>query len=204
MKDAKTLYQDHHIAYRGLDNSDHLSPDDGLQLRELHRLLGPIHETSLREPSQAGSHGATGSLYEALSPYDYVLTKFEAAMDAFTYMPANHSKACVSLRWKKLVCFYVMTDKSPAYVVAVFLHLHGRRRRFERKWSEQPHWRRQGNNTIKKRYDEAKRRYGSSVTPEKMTPRREIRTLSNTTASTATSSLTSWQFFRKSRQLLEA
>lgn len=40
-------------------------------------------------------------------------------MDALTFMPANHFKACVSLRWKKLDYFYIMTDKSPAYVMAV-------------------------------------------------------------------------------------
>ncbi|KAF2218676.1 hypothetical protein BDZ85DRAFT_207626, partial [Elsinoe ampelina] len=80
-----------------------------------------------------GIHGATGSLYEASPAMDYVLTKLEAARDALGYMPANHSKACVNLGWKKLDYYHILTDNSPAYVMAVFLHPHGRRRWFERK-----------------------------------------------------------------------
>jgi hypothetical protein len=174
LKDALTLYQDHYIANRSLDSSDYISPDDRLQLSELHELLGPIHETSLHVQSQAGIHGATGSLYEALPAIDYVLTKLEAARDALTHMPANHFKACVNLGWKKLDYYYTLTDKSPAYVMAVFLRPHWRRRWFERKWSEKPHWQRQVDNTIQKVYDETKRRHGNDAPPEKMSPRREM------------------------------
>jgi hypothetical protein len=114
LKDALTLYQNHYIANRRLDSSNQISPDDWLQLGELHGLLEPIHETSLRVQSKSGTHGATGSLDEASPAMDYVLTKLEAARDALTYMPANHCKACVNRGWKKLDHYYTTTDNSPA------------------------------------------------------------------------------------------
>lgn len=174
LKDALTLYQDHYIANRILDSSDQISPDDWLQLGELHGLLEPIHETSLRVQSQSGIHGATGSLYEALPAMDYVLTKLEAARDALTYMPANHFKACVNLGWKKLDYYYTLTDNSPAYVMAVFLHPHWRRRWFERKWADKPHWLRQVNKTIQTAYDEAKKRHGNIPSVERVSPRQKM------------------------------
>lgn len=101
-------------------------------------------------------------------------TKLEAARDTLTCMTANHFRACVNLGWKKLDYYYTLTDNSPAYVMAVFLHPHWRRRWFEKKWSEKPHWRSQVNKTIQKVYDGAKRRHGNNVPLQKFLPRREM------------------------------
>ncbi|KAF4547224.1 Hypothetical protein D9617_52g060450 [Elsinoe fawcettii] len=123
-------------------------------------------------------------LKDALTLYQDHLTNCTGCSNLFMRPRSvyNHSRAftgrqvhsCVNLGWKKLDHYYTLTDNSPAYVMAVFLRPHWRRRWFERKWADKLHWRRQVNKTIQKTYDEAKKRYGNSVLPERVPPHREL------------------------------
>lgn len=140
LRDALELYQTY---FRPLNDTDRLSFSDYLDagdwsgLERLLEVLSPLKHASLR--LQAGNN-AKHALWEQLATFDNLLGKFERLKERYIYEPSSHIKACISLRWKKLGKYYGMLDKTSAYIMTVFLHLHLMMTWFEMHWGCWPPW----------------------------------------------------------------
>lgn len=108
-----------------------MDPKDALTYDDWQELLEPIHDCSLNMQSTSftGGHGA---LHEVLTTMDYLLDHLEAYKDRLKGPKAiTHFKASVNIGWKKLDHYYALSDKAPAYALAVFFHPHYRYEWFE-------------------------------------------------------------------------
>lgn len=154
LKDSLTLYQGHFHA--DMDSKDVLTHDDWQELTHLQELLEPIHECSLnvQSTSDDGGHGA---LHEVLTTMDFLLEHLEGAKQRLNDPNImTHFKAAVNLGWKKLDYYYNLTDATPAYVLAIFLHPHYKYRWFEHKWESRPDWLVSAKKVILEAYETAK------------------------------------------------
>lgn len=138
LKDALELYQQ---AMRDDDEdpleADCLSNDDWHELKLVMDLLKPLKQQSFFVQADGGSEVTHGSLHEAFTSIDYLLTKLEEAKRQHHYAPHGHFKASINLGWKKLNKYYALTDATPAYRVAVVLHPHYKMEWFEKHWRDQ-------------------------------------------------------------------
>ena len=176
LKDAIELYQ---AQYRNdndepIAEQDLLTNDDWLELRELLEILKPLKQVSL-ELQHDGKDCNRGSLWQSLSAIDYLMTKLEALKVKQRYLPDTHFKAAVNLGWKKLDEYYELSDKTPAYRAAIFIHPAKKLAWFEAKWTAMhPTWITKAKKAIYSLYSEYKRRYAdeaiiASVSAEDLT-----------------------------------
>ncbi|KAM0705434.1 hypothetical protein Q7P35_008224 [Cladosporium inversicolor] len=120
-----------------LDSRDCLSADDWQELTDLLKLLRPMKEASLKVQAVA-KDGQNGALWQSL--------------------------ACVNLGWKKLDKYYALSDATPAYRLAIFLHPCFKRRWFERHWMGKTAWLESADEVMKRAWQYAKRRWPNEVT----------------------------------------
>lgn len=80
------------------------------------KLLRPLKETPLKVQAVA-KDGQNGALWQSLSILDWLLSTVEGLKIT---LPRNHFRACVNLGWNK---YYGLSDVTPAYGLAIFLHL---------------------------------------------------------------------------------
>lgn len=73
-------------------------------------------------------------------------------------------RACVNLGWKKLDKYYALSDATPAYRLAIFLHPCFKRRWFERHWMGKTAWLESADEVMKRAWQYAKRRWPNEVT----------------------------------------
>jgi hypothetical protein len=133
------LYQEDYRSDGSLKD-DLLQHDDWQELLQLYELLEPIHDCSLSVQSTAddSQHGA---LHDILTTMGYLLNHLEEAKKRLDNPKiVTHFKASVNLGWKKLNYYYNLSDNTPAYRLAIFLHPHYRFKWFEKKWAKKPKW----------------------------------------------------------------
>jgi hypothetical protein len=173
LKDALMLYQEYHRSDGSLKD-DLLQYDDWQELLQLHELLEPIHGCSLNVQSTAddGQHGA---LHEVLTTMDYLLSHLEEAKKRLDDPKiVTHFKASVNLGWKKLDYYYNLSDDTPAYRLAIFLHPHYRFKCFEQKWAKKPRWLDEAREVIHTAYNQAKEKHCDDLRRASPTVRREL------------------------------
>jgi hypothetical protein len=164
LKDAIELYQGH---YKGGEDEplddDVITGDEWLELRESLDLLLPLRSVSLTLQSN-GKDCNHGSLWQALPAIDYLMTKLEALKVKHKYLPDTHFKAAINLGWKKLDKYYSLTDNTPAYRAAIFIHPAKKMAWFEHKWKEQhPQWIDDAKDAVNSLYDGYKRRHADEA-----------------------------------------
>ena len=162
VKDALQLYQEHFRCSGNdrLDSRDCLSADDWQELRDLLKLLRPMKEASLKIQAVA-KDGQNGALWQSLSILDWLLSTIE---DLKRTLPRNHFRACVNLGWKKLDKYYALSDATPAYRLAIFLHPCFKRRWYKRHWMDKASWLESADEVIDRAWQDAKRRRPNEVT----------------------------------------
>jgi hypothetical protein len=162
VKDALQLYQEHFrcSATDRLDGRDCLSADDWQELTDLLKLLRPMKEASLKVQAVA-KDGQNGALWQSLSILDWLLSTIEGRKRT---LPRNHFGACVNLGWKKLDKYYALSDATPAYRLAIFLHPCFKRRWFERHWMGKASWLESADEVMNRAWQDAKRRWPNEVT----------------------------------------
>lgn len=156
LRDAIHNYQDDPGSE--FDHADYLTQQDWLQLREMLALLQPLFEASERVQTQGTTHGA---LHDVLTTTDYCLTHLETAKNKLTNTDPVTWRTSVNLGWQKLDQYYTITDRNPAYIMAVFLHPCYKKKWFEKHWAK-------GDvttamRTVNKVYLDAKRQYSDEV-----------------------------------------
>ncbi|TKA68421.1 hypothetical protein B0A49_13253, partial [Cryomyces minteri] len=119
---------------------DQLTPEDWQELVDLRDLLEPMKTLTIRLQGNAttGSHGA---LWESLGAMELLLEKLETKKKQYEHLPNSHFKACIKLGWKKLEKYYQLTDESPVYRAAIFLHPRHKWTWFRKHWRKShPDW----------------------------------------------------------------
>lgn len=86
----------------------------------------------------------------------------------------SHFKASVNLGWKKLDYYYSLSDRTPAYVLAVFLQPHYRFKWFEQKWQKRQSWLDDATKAIHNAYAAAKVQYCDDLPTRASPPRKEL------------------------------
>lgn len=105
-----------------------------------------------------------GTLYEALTSIDFLMTRLEELKNQQQHLPTSHFKASVILGWKKLNKYYELSDETPAYRAAIFLHPHYKERWFKRHWSDaHPAWITEARAAVKDLYQDYVRRHGDEA-----------------------------------------
>jgi hypothetical protein len=160
LKDALELYQS---AYRHdkehSTSDDELTPDDWLELSQLHQLLHPMKVASTMIQANPAS-GDGGALWQNLAAIDYLMSHLEHEKRLLEFTNASHFKACVNLGWKKLNKYYALSDRTHAYCAAIFLNPRLRADWFIDKWSDiHPAWVKDVDTTMQQLYRAYQRRY---------------------------------------------
>jgi hypothetical protein len=112
---------------RDLSN-DFLSDADWAELQLFTDLLEHIDKLTIKLQGQAneiGKEGGYGSIWQTLKAMDWLLTKLEAEKDRIVKHPTNYPeyyKACVQTAWAKLNDYYIKTDATYIYRMAIALH----------------------------------------------------------------------------------
>jgi hypothetical protein len=145
LRDALELYQTHfHCELR----PDILTAVDWRELKDLGELLAPIKRASkvVQSDQSTAKEGenlcwdlersSSGSLWQTLTAFDWLLTSLERAKAKHQHLPHSHLKAAINLGWKKLNKYYALSDCTAAYRAAIVLHPHYKMRWFERNWAE--------------------------------------------------------------------
>jgi hypothetical protein len=161
LKDALQLYQDHYASDDTdlLDRDDCLSAEDWHELSELKQLLRPLKDASVRCQT-VPVDGHNGALWQTLSTTEWLLAKFEE----LKRQPfSQYFLTCINLGWKKLNKYYELSDSSPAYCLAVFLHPSHKMAWFEKNWGDRHDWVKAVNQTISTAWSECKRRWPNEV-----------------------------------------
>ncbi|KAI6852164.1 hypothetical protein KC333_g8906 [Hortaea werneckii] len=161
VKDALQLYQEHFRSSGTdrLDNRDCLSADDRQELTDLLKLLRPLKEASLKVQAVAKDR-QNGALWQSLYILDWLLSTIEGLKRT---LPRNHFRACVNLGWKKLDKYYGLSDTTPAYRLAIFLHPCFKRRCFERHWAGKTSWLESADKAMHRSCQDAKRQWPNEV-----------------------------------------
>ena len=174
LKDTIELYQQQ---FKSDDDEplkdDILTSNDWAELKDLLDLLQPLKEVSkcLQSDGKDCNHG---SLWEALTAMDYLLTELETLKEQHLFLPDTHFKASINLGWKKLNKFYSLSDETAAYRVAIAVHPCRKMKWFESKWRQHhPEWIDQAKTDITTLYNSYKRRHADEVQLT-ATPSREL------------------------------
>ena len=161
LRDALQLYQDHYTSddTDRLDKDDCLTTEDWHELSELKQLLRPLKDASNRcQTTPVDGHN--GALWQTLSTTEWLLSKFEE----LKRQPfSEYFLICINLGWKKLNKYYELSDSSPAYSLAVFLHPSHKMAWFEKHWSDRQDWISAVNETVNLAWSECKRRWPNEV-----------------------------------------
>ncbi|TKA45693.1 hypothetical protein B0A49_13640, partial [Cryomyces minteri] len=142
LRDAIELYVLHQSRTKDTASiiEDQLTPEDWQELVDLRDLLEPMKTLTIRLQGNAttGSHGA---LWESLGAMELLLEKLETKKKQYEHLPSSHFKACIKLGWKKLEKYYQLTDESPVYRAAIFLHPRHKWTWFRKHWRKShPDW----------------------------------------------------------------
>ena len=113
LRDAIELYQQ---AIKNDNNEplvdDLLIDDDWLELTELLSLLKPLVEVSffVQWSSKDLIHS---SLFEALTPIDWLLSKLQRLKKEHVHQPNTHFRACINFGWKLLKKYSLSAMRHP-------------------------------------------------------------------------------------------
>ena len=141
LRDALQLYQDHYAS------ADTETLDKG--------------DCSVK--SQAVPvNGHNGALWQTLSTTEWLLAKFE---ELKRQPLSRYFHTCINLGWKKLNRYYELSDSSPAYRLAVFLHPshYDSLAWFERNWGDRKDWMKAVEQTINIAWSDCRRRWPNEV-----------------------------------------
>jgi hypothetical protein len=109
-------------------SKDFLSDADWAELQLFANLLEHIDNLTIKLQGQAneiGKQGGYGSIWQTLKAMDWLLTKLEAEKDQIIKHPTDYPeyyKACVQTAWVKLNEYYIKTDTTYIYRMAIALH----------------------------------------------------------------------------------
>jgi len=169
LKEAIHNYQDD--VEIDMPSEDYLTPNDWLELRELHALLEPLYEASIRVQNKGTKEGA---LHDVLTSMDYCLTQLEDAKKKLTKTSTITWRTSVNLGWQKLDQYYHMTDDNPAYTIAIVLHPCMKFKWFEKHWDHKGGSFKKAKDMIIAAYEKQKVKY-SHLVPVRTTPKRDLK-----------------------------
>jgi hypothetical protein len=98
-----------------------LLEDDWVVISQYTELLKPFKIATKRLEGRI-SNGRHGSIWEVLPTFELLLAHLEAAKVQYAQHPEQHFKENINLAWVKLNEYYLLTDRSPAYIAATVLH----------------------------------------------------------------------------------
>jgi hypothetical protein len=127
-------------------STDFLSDADWEELQLFANLLELIDTLTIKVQGQAndtGKEGGYGSIWQTLKAMDWLLTKLEAEKDRIVKRPADfpqYYKSCVQTAWAKLNDYYIKTDATHIYRMAIALHPSYRMQYFNNCWWRKKDW----------------------------------------------------------------
>jgi len=97
-----------------------LSDDDWVVITQYLELLKPFKIATKRLEGRI-REGKGGSLWEVLPTFEVLLKHLETAKVQYANYPESHFKNNINLAWTKLLEYYQLTDRTPAYITALVL-----------------------------------------------------------------------------------
>jgi hypothetical protein len=117
--------------------------------------------------------GGHGALHQGLTTLDYLLTTLESLKTAQTHLSDTHFKASINLGWRKINKCLELTNRTPAYRLAAFLHPHYKMRWFEVHRHDKQEWIAEVERVIKEAYAAGKREWSDDI-PARSSPSQEL------------------------------
>ena len=119
---------------------DHFAADKWIQLEQLMEILAPFKEfTKALEGN--GYDGMHGLMWQVLPTMDMLLQRLEHAKAQYASRhDGGFLKTSVNNAWIMMDKYYMLTDQSPAYVIALVLNPWFKWHYIEKKWSQHPEW----------------------------------------------------------------
>lgn len=119
---------------------DRLTVDEWIQLEQLMGLLAPFKEFT-KALEGDGYDGMNGLMWQVLPVMDTLLQQLEHAKAQYaSRTDGGFLKTSINNAWIVMDKYYTLTDKSPAYVIALVMNPRFKWHYIEKKWAEHPEW----------------------------------------------------------------